>query len=103
MTGVQAQAAKLLEQIKSMSFSAAKKKGMYLDIGKMEVLQMALEKQVPMKGKVKQYIKIHSSHKGMICARCGDEVMGFATTDGRWIKKDNYCPNCGQALDWREI
>ena len=85
MTGVQAQAAKLLEQIKSMSFSAAKKKGMYLDIGKMEVLQMALEKQVPEKPEacIDGY-----------CPRCEYDFEENET---------KYCPKCGQRIDWRNI
>ena len=92
MTGVQAQAAKLLEQIKSMSFSAAKKKGMYLDIGKMEVLQMALEKQVPMKIHPDSYDG-YDGGMDWLCPRCHK----FHRTE--W--KMPYCSNCGQAIDWR--
>ena len=96
MTGVQAQAAKLLEQIKSMSFSAAKKKGMYLDIGKMEVLQMALEKQVPEKP---TEISDGVCPEGYpvweyFCPRCGCEFDEY---------EYQYCCHCGQAIDWRKI
>ena len=94
MTGVQAQAAKLLEQIKSMSFSAAKKKGMYLDIGKMEVLQMALEKQVPEKPEacIDGYCPDGYAVWAYICPRCEYDFEENET---------KYCPNCGQAIDWR--
>ena len=92
MTGVQAQAAKLLEQIKSMSFSAARRSGHHLDIGKMEVLQMALEKQVPQKpGEIDRDLNY------FVCPRCGTTIN--STSDLEDIK---YCLECGQAIDWRD-
>ena len=91
MTGVQAQAAKLLEQIKSMSFSAAKKKGMYLDIGKMEVLQMALEKQVPEKPG-----EVDDEWNCFTCPRCGTRICCESE-----MRDHEYCLVCGQAIDWR--
>lgn len=91
MTGVQAQAAKLLEQIKSMSFSAAKKKGMYLDIGKVEVLQMALEKQVPKQTDTHFIRWKGNSVERHACSRCSHLFSDMS----------NYCPECGQAIDWR--
>ena len=92
MTGVQRQVADLLQKLKSMDFSLAKKKGMYLDIGKMEVMQMALEKQVP-----KQTDAHFTRWKGRsidrhYCNRCGHHFSDMS----------NYCPDCGQAIDWRK-
>lgn len=92
MTGVQAQAAKLLEQIKSMSFSAARRSGHHLDIGKVEVMQMALEKQVPedpyreIVGLCPDGIEIWQD----FCPRCNFDFEDY---------EFNYCPNCGQAVD----
>ena len=94
MTGVQAQAAKLLEQINSMSFSAAKKKDMYLDIGKMEVLQLGLEKLVPDKPEMESdgYCPDGNPVWDYLCPRCRYNFEENET---------NYCPQCGQAIDWR--
>lgn len=29
------------------------------------------------------------------CSFCGNQVSG-------WEERPNYCPNCGQAIDWEE-
>lgn len=93
MTGVQRQAADLLQQLKGMTFSLAKRKGMYLDIGKMEVMQMALEKQVPEKPEtcVEGYYPDGDAVRAYICHRCGYNLPGIVF---------KYCPKCGQAIDW---
>ena len=91
MTGVQRQAADLLQQIKSTDFSLAKKKGMYLDIGKMEVLQMALEKQVP-----QEPHEVDSEYSCFTCPRCGARIL---CSDE--MCSHEYCLACGQAIDWR--
>lgn len=93
MTGVQRQAADLLQQLKSMDFSLAKKKGMYLDIGKMEVMQMALEKQVP------KHPDLCSRFAGGICY----QQEHLCNRCSHVIEKEyKYCPECGQAIDWRK-
>lgn len=93
MTGVQAQAAKLLEQIKEMSFVAARRSGYHLDIGKVEVIQMALEKQVPMKIRDDEY-EGYDGGMDWLCPRCHKLYRT------EW--KVQYCPDCGQAIDWRD-
>lgn len=94
MTGVQAQAAKLLEQIRSMSFSIARSGGSHLDIGKMEVMQMALEKQVPMHPDMQSRFAGGTCYQqNHLCGRCS-----YNLSAGIVFK---YCPKCGQAIDWR--
>ena len=94
MTGVQRQAEKLLEQIKDMSFIAARSSNMHLDIGKMEILLMALEKQVP--GTPDRFSDGYCPDGNPVwdylCPRCGYNFEENET---------NYCPKCGQAIDWR--
>ena len=48
----------------------------------------ALEKQVEKKGKV--------FFGGWLdCPNCENDISGFE-------ERPNYCPNCGQAIDWTE-
>lgn len=96
MTGVQAQAANLLERLKKIDFSLAKKKGQHLDIGEMEIIEMALEKQVPEIPYMEEDGYCPDGHAIWVysCPRCEYDFEENET---------NYCPRCGQAIDWRDI
>ena len=75
MTGVQAQAAELLREIK-----------------KLEVVQMALEKQVP-----KKPISVDDEMGYFICIRCGGVIY---YSDEK--ETHEFCLMCGQAIDWSD-
>lgn len=34
------------------------------------------------------------------CSNCESEVGSFSTTEGEWTYKQNYCPDCGQKINW---
>ncbi len=58
----------------------------------LEVLKMALEalrKQEPVKP------AYDHRYAEMGCSVCGNMLGG-------WEELPNFCPNCGQAIDWRE-
>ena len=92
MTGVQAQAEKLLEGFSKLTFKAARQNGKYLDIGQLEVIMMALEKQVP-----KKPSSIEDDMGYFICARCGGAIY---YSDEK--ETHEFCLMCGQAIDWRK-
>lgn len=50
----------------------------------------AIEKQIPM-----QIKEVHIDE--YICPACGAENLC-----DQGIVQDKFCPNCGQALDWRD-
>lgn len=54
----------------------------------------ALEKQIPQKVINRGYLYGYANH----CPTCNGLVY-----EGAYGKKANYCPECGQALDWSEI
>lgn len=61
-----------------------------------EVIYKALEKQIPKKPIGKEVIGVSTTgykYKGQ-CPKCVSTVLQY---------KDNYCPNCGQALDWSKV
>ena len=95
MTGVQAQAARLLEGFSKLTFKAARQNGKYLNIGQLEVIMMALEKQVPQEpyaepvGEAPNGSEIWQDY----CPRCNFDFEEYEL---------KYCPNCGQAIDWRK-
>ena len=51
----------------------------------------ALEKRIPKK------VRITTSTKR--CATCGRQLSGI----GNIHPKRNYCPGCGQAIDWEDV
>lgn len=62
----------------------------------LKMVEGALEKQIPKKPIGKEVIGVSMSgykHKGN-CPKCSSSVRQYTS---------NYCPNCGQALDWSEI
>lgn len=77
-----------------MNFSLARKTNKYLAIGELEIIEMALEKQVPEKPYEESY---GYSPEGRelwqdFCPRCNFDFEEY---------EFKYCPNCGQAIDWR--
>ena len=56
----------------------------------------ALEKQIPKKVKFEDSVFLGKPCKDPYCPSCGDNFNG-----GEWWYLD-CCPECGQALDWRE-
>lgn len=64
-----------------------------------EALQMAcnsLEKQMPKKVE-KSYSYLDGQLVNYLCANCGN-AQGFKVNK-RW---QQFCPHCGQALDWSD-
>lgn len=65
-------------------------------VEEMNIAIKALEKQIPKKPFEKEVIGVSMTgykHKGQ-CPKCSSTVLQY---------KGNYCPNCGQALDWSEV
>lgn len=62
----------------------------------------ALEKQIPKKPIVKSYFCHYVNYQDFLCPYCRNHII--LKVDGNFIagKKQQYCPNCGQALDWSE-
>lgn len=61
-----------------------------------EVIHKALEKQIPKKPLEKEVIGVSMTgykYKGH-CPKCSAAVSQYT---------GNYCPNCGQAIDWGEV
>ena len=59
----------------------------------LKTVENAVEKQIPKKPIGKEVIGVSMTgykYKGGQCPKCMSTVSG------------DYCPNCGQALDWRE-
>lgn len=55
----------------------------------------ALEKQIP-----KKVILGYDERDSICCPNCKGEI---AEMDDYDYYKHNYCPDCGQALDWSEL
>ena len=56
-------------------------------IESVEIAIAAMQKQDPMKP------TYDHRYAGMGCSVCGTKVGG-------WEERPDYCPNCGQKLDW---
>ena len=66
----------------------------------LEIAVEALRKQKPMKSVIEQGAPSYYGGIGICrdycgCPKCGEEV-------GRGDDKANYCPYCGQKIDWTE-
>ena len=62
----------------------------------LETAKSALEKQMPQKPKT----YLNMKHIDFLCPNCKKKII--PKVDGDFIagKKQNYCDECGQALDW---
>ena len=60
----------------------------------------ALEKQIPKKPIVNSEIYHYVDYEELFCPCCKSRII--ARLDGEFIagKKQKYCQECGQALDW---
>ena len=62
----------------------------------------ALEKQIPKKPYIQQVEIEDYDRDCMECPSC-DSFLGYETDCKEEHYQDNYCPNCGQKLDWSEL
>ena len=68
----------------------------------MDMAINALEKQIPKKPYIQQVEIEDHDRDCMECPSC-DSFLGYATDCKEEHYQDNYCPNCGQKLDWSEL
>lgn len=68
-----------------------------------EVIHKALEKQIPKKPKKLTYKLLIDSGWEYECPNCGLAIGKNKYTDYEYIEEyEEYCQNCGQALDWSD-
>lgn len=60
----------------------------------MGVVKIALEKQTPKKPIKDGYFRL--------CPHCETEEIEFEIEDSLEYEKFDFCPRCGQALDWSD-
>lgn len=67
----------------------------YIDSWAAEIAVEAMKKQIPKKPYDSHYKQLHNEIKLHSCYRCAscNHVVPYA---------QNYCGNCGQAIDWTE-
>lgn len=67
-----------------------------------EVIHKACEKQISKKPIIDNRNTHYIDYKDYICPCCKKRII--TKIDGDFIsgRKQNYCDNCGQALDWSE-
>ena len=68
----------------------------------MDIAINALEKQIPKKPYIQQVEIEDYDRDCMECPSC-DSFLGYETDCKEEHYQDNYCPNCGQKLDWSEL
>lgn len=68
----------------------------------LSMIENAVEKQIPKKPIVKSYFCHYVNYQDFLCPYCRNHII--LKVDGNFIagKKQQYCDNCGQALDWSE-
>lgn len=68
----------------------------------LSMIENAVEKQIPKKPIVKSYFCHYVNYQDFLCPYCRNHII--LKIDGNFIagKKQQYCDNCGQALDWSE-
>ena len=71
----------------------------------LEVSIEALEKQIPKKHYKQQvmidFVDYQAEEDCYECPNC-DSFLGYVDECKEESYQDNYCPNCGQKLDWNE-
>ena len=89
----------VLKEAKSMG--CTKVKYFYnIPLENVEIVVDALEKQIAKKPYIQQVEIDCYEHDCMECPSC-DSFLGYATDCKEEHYQDNYCPHCGQALDWK--
>lgn len=65
--------------------------------GEIESILNAIERQHPVKVPIPVPVKPVYDHRyaEMGCAFCGNSLGG-------WEESPDYCPRCGQAIDWED-
>ena len=67
----------------------------------LKMVENALEKQIPKKLKGKEVGRFGLA---LLCPSCENQVaMIWDSVLQKGKYKQNYCDNCGQALDWSEV
>lgn len=67
--------------------------------GELLALVEAKEKQTPKKPYIQQVEIDYYEHDCMECTSC-DSFLGYVSECKEEHYQCNYCPNCGQKLDW---
>ena len=85
----------VIEEAKSMGCN--KVRALYnIPLENMELIVQALEKQIPKKVKIEQWIYTKCDCGYEFSRHHGDGYYSIPLEN-----KTKYCPNCGQAIDWR--
>lgn len=68
----------------------------------LSMIENAVEKQIPKKPIVKSYFCHYVNYQDFLCPYCRNHII--LKVDGNFIagKKQQYCDDCGQKLDWSE-
>ena len=86
----------VIEEAKSMGCN--KVRALYnIPLENMELIVQALEKQIPKKVKIEQWIYIKCDCGYEFSRHNGDGYYSIPLEN-----KTKYCPNCGQKLDWSD-
>ena len=64
-----------------------------------EMAIAALEKQIPKKPYIQQIEVDYYEHDCYECPNC-DSFLGYVSECKEEHYQNNYCPECGQAIDW---
>ena len=84
----------VIEEAKSMGCN--KVRALYnIPLENMELIVQALEKQIPKKVKIEQWIYTKCDCGYEFSRHHGDGYYSIPLEN-----KTKYCPNCGQAIDW---
>lgn len=74
----------------------------YKQIGTLEEVREAVEKQKPKKPKYKHYEDIGKPPYIKIACPNGCRIQLHPVTDKHLAYEHDYCPKCGQKIDWSE-
>lgn len=67
-----------------------------------EMAIAALEKQIPKKPYIQQIEVDYYEHDCYECPNC-DSFLGYVLECKEEHYQNNYCPECGQKIDWSEV